>query len=143
MKVEPFLVASTVNIIVAQRLVRKICDSCKVAAKIPYRDLAGHLSPHIIQKHFGVDVAEVQVFQGKGCKACHMSGFQGRLGVFEVLEVSEKIRKLIVEKNDSDVILKAAIEEGMTTMLDDGLDKVAKGVTSISEVLRVTKTENA
>ena len=65
------------------------------------------------------------------------------MGVFEVLEVSEKIRKLIVEKNDSDVILKAAIEEGMTTMLDDGLDKVAKGVTSISEVLRVTKTENA
>jgi len=65
------------------------------------------------------------------------------LGVFEVLEVSERIRKLIVEKNDSDVILKAAIEEGMTTMLDDGLNKVAKGVTSLSEVLRVTKTETA
>jgi len=141
MKVEPFLVASTVNIIVAQRLVRKICESCRIAVKIPYKDLAGHLSAEIIHKHFGPVASEVQVYQGKGCKACHMSGFQGRLGVFEVLEVSEKIRKLIVEKNDSDVILRAAIEEGMTTMLDDGLDKVAHGITSISEVLRVTKTE--
>jgi len=143
MKVEPFLVASTVNIIVAQRLIRKICDSCRTAVKIPYQDLATHLSPEIIQRHFGADIVEVQVYQGKGCKACHMSGFQGRLGVFEVLEVSERIRKLIVEKNDSDVILRAAVEEGMTTMLDDGLNKVAAGVTSLSEVLRVTKTETA
>jgi len=142
MKVEPFLVASTVNIIVAQRLIRKICDSCRTAVKIPYQDLASHLSPEIIQKHFGANIVEVQVYQGKGCKVCHMSGFQGRLGVFEILEVSEKIRKLIVEKNDSDVILRAAVEEGMTTMLDDGLDKVAQGITSLSEVLRVTKTEN-
>jgi type IV pilus assembly protein PilB len=143
MQVEPFLVASTVNIIVAQRLVRKICDVCKTVTKIPYQDLASHLSPGIIEKHFGTNLTEIQVYQGKGCKTCHMSGFQGRLGVFEVLEVSERIRKLIVEKNDSDVILKAAIEEGMTTMLDDGLDKVAHGLTSISEVLRVTKTETA
>ena len=141
MKVEPFLVASTVNIIVAQRLVRKICESCRIPVKIPYQDLASHLSPEIIQKHFGLNITEIQVYQGKGCKACHMSGFQGRLGVFEVLEVSERIRKLIVEKNDCDVILRAAIEEGMTTMLDDGLNKIAKGVTSVSEVLRVTKTE--
>jgi type II secretory ATPase GspE/PulE/Tfp pilus assembly ATPase PilB-like protein len=143
MKVEPFLVASTVNIIVAQRLIRKICDSCRTAVKIPYQDLASHLSPEIIQKHFGANIVEVQVYQGKGCKVCHMSGFQGRLGVFEILEVSERIRKLIVEKNDSDVILRAAVEEGMTTMLDDGLDKVAQGITSLSEVLRVTKTETA
>lgn len=143
MKVEPFLVASTVNIIVAQRLVRKICDSCKVPVKIPYRDLASHLSPETIKTHFGEETSEVQVYQGQGCKACHMSGFQGRVGVFEVLEVNEKIRKLIVEKNDSDVILKKAIEEGMTTMLDDGLNKVAQGITSVSEVLRVTKTETA
>jgi general secretion pathway protein E len=146
MKVEPFLVASTVNIIVAQRLIRKICDFCKVAVKIPYKNLASHLSADIIRRHFGAnitEVTEIQVYQGKGCKACHMSGFQGRLGVFEILEVSEKIRKLIVEKNDSDVILKAAMEEGMTTMLDDGLNKVAKGLTSLSEVLRVTKTENS
>ncbi len=143
MKVEPFLVASTVNIIVAQRLVRKICDNCKTPVKIPYRDLAAHLSPATISAHFGEEARELQVYQGQGCKVCHMSGFQGRVGVFEVLEVSEKIRKLIVEKNDSDVILKKAIEEGMTTMLDDGLDKVAKGVTTLSEVLRVTKTETA
>jgi type II secretory ATPase GspE/PulE/Tfp pilus assembly ATPase PilB-like protein len=124
-------------------LIRKICDSCRTAVKIPYQDLASHLSPEIIQKHFGANIVEVQVYQGKGCKVCHMSGFQGRLGVFEILEVSERIRKLIVEKNDSDVILRAAVEEGMTTMLDDGLDKVAQGITSLSEVLRVTKTETA
>jgi type IV pilus assembly protein PilB len=143
MKVEPFLVASTVNIIVAQRLVRKICESCRARIKMSYADLAGQLSPETIQKHFGASTDDIQVYDGQGCKACHMSGYQGRLGVFEILEVNEKIRKLIVEKNDSDVILKAAIEEGMTTMLDDGLDKVAQGITSIREVLRVTKTETS
>jgi len=92
MKVEPFLVASTVNIIVAQRLIRKICDACKTAVKIPYHDLASHLSPEIIQKHFGHPITEVQVYQGKGCKACHMSGFRegwGFLKFWRFLKESE------------------------------------------------------
>ena len=70
-----------------------------------------------------------------------MTGYEGRIGVFEVLEVSPKIKKLIAEKNDSDIIVQTAMEEGMTTMLEDGLEKVSKGVTTIEEVLRVTKVE--
>ena len=72
---------------------------------------------------------------------CHNTGYLGRLGVFEVLEVSKDIRRLIAEKADSDSITKQAVMEGMETMLDDGLDKVLKGMTTIEEVIRVTKVE--
>lgn len=140
MKVEPFLVSSTVNVIIAQRLVRKICDQCRASVPVPRADLVKHLSEEVITTHFGKG-ENIQVYQGKGCKLCHMSGYQGRVGVFEILEVSKQIRKLIVQKNDSDVIFKQAVAEGMTTMLDDGLDKIAKGMTTINEILRVTKTE--
>ena len=141
MKIEPFLVASTVNIIVAQRLVRKICEMCKASFNILQADLVKNLPQEIVLKHFG-DKQEFTIYQGKGCKICHNTGYAGRFGVYEVLEVSKEIKKLIAEKKDSDEILKKAIDEGMTTMLDDGLEKVAKGVTTIEEVLRVTKVES-
>ena len=140
MKVEPFLVASTVNVIIAQRLVRKICDSCKDALTIKRSEVMKNIPAENLQRSFG-DKAELPVFQGKGCKVCHMTGYAGRIGVFEVLEISPLIKKLITEKNDSDIILKQALKEGMTTMLDDGLFKVAKGDTTFEEVLRVTKVE--
>lgn len=141
MKVEPFLVASTVNIIIAQRLLRKICDSCKMSVSMDRLELGKHIPQPAIEKHFG-KTSELTFYQGRGCKVCHNTGFSGRLGIFEVLEVSKTIRKLISEKSDSDDINKQAIDEGMSTMLDDGLDKVAKGLTSIGEVIRVTKVEN-
>ncbi len=141
MKVEPFLVASTVNIIIAQRLVRKICDMCRISYDINKTELIKNLPADIIHKHFG-EKTEVRLYRGRGCKICHSTGYSGRLGIFEVLEVSKDIRTLITEKNDSDVITKQAIKEGMTTMLDDGLNKVARGVTTIEEVLRVTKVES-
>lgn len=140
MKVEPFLVASTVNVIIAQRLVRKICEMCKSSYDYPRNELEKNLPANIVKKHFG-DKPEARLYRGRGCKICHSTGYTGRLGVFEVLEVSKDIRTLITEKNDSDVILKKAIEEGMTTMLDDGLNKVSRGVTTLEEVLRVTKVE--
>ncbi len=141
MKVEPFLVASTVNIIIAQRLVRKICDMCKTAVTTSVEELKKHLPEDSIKKHFGSDTT-LTLYKGKGCKICHFTGYNGRLGVFEVLEVTKDIRKLISEKNDSDIINGKAIEEGMTTMLDDGLDKVKKGLTTVDEVVRVTKVES-
>ncbi len=141
MKVEPFLVASTVNIIIAQRLVRKICDMCKVGVRIQRSEVVKHIPEEKIAKHFGMG-EEIPMYQGRGCKTCHTTGYLGRIGVFEVIDMTETIRKLITEKNDSDVITKQAILEGMTTMLDDGLDKVAKGRTTIEEVLRVTKVES-
>lgn len=140
MKVEPFLVASTVNVIIGQRLVRKICEMCKASLEIDRNDLRQNLSIELINKHFG-ESDKVRIYQGKGCKVCHSTGYAGRLGVFEVLEVSKEIKRLIVERSDSDVILKMAMEEGMTSMLEDGLDKVVRGLTTVEEVLRVTKVE--
>lgn len=140
MKVEPFLVASTVNIIVAQRLVRKICDSCKTAMTMTIDELKKHLPPQVIQKHFEGG-REITTYRGKGCNICHATGYSGRVGIFEVLEVTKGIRKLITEKSDSDVIAQAAVAEGMNTMLDDGLEKVLKGLTTIEEVIRATKVE--
>ncbi len=140
MSIEPFLVASTVNIIIAQRLVRKICEICKTSYTIPVTELVKNLPEDMVRKHFG-DKPEIQVYKGRGCKACHSTGYTGRVGLFEVLEVSKEIRKLITLKSDSDVITSKAIEEGMITMLEDGLAKVARGVTTIEEALRVTKVE--
>ncbi len=141
MKIEPFLVASTVNVIIGQRLIRKICDMCKTSYTANEDELTKQLPGAIIKKYFG-EKKEIRLYKGAGCTLCHGTGYSGRIGLFEVLEVTKEIKKLITEKVDSDVILKHAIDEGMTTMLDDGLMKVAKGVTTIQEVLRVTKVES-
>lgn len=140
MKVEPFLVASTVNIIIAQRLIRQICDMCRTSHDVSLEDLMKNIPVDIIKKHFG-SKKELRVYRGSGCKVCHFTGYIGRVGLFEVLEVTSQIKKLIIEKASSDIILKQAVVEGMTTMLDDGLDKVISGATSIEEVLRATKVE--
>lgn len=140
MKVEPFLVASTVNLIVAQRLVRKICNSCKIEKTIKRSEVLKDIPEESVVKHFG-NMEDIKVCIGQGCKICHYTGYAGRIGIFEVIEITETIKKLIVDKNDSNVIKKEAMQEGMTTMLDDGLKKVAKGITTIEEVFRVTKVE--
>jgi len=137
MKVEPFLVASTVSIIIAQRLVRKICESCKTQTTLKRSDMEKNISEEMIKKHFPI-TEDIAMYKGKGCKVCHFTGYSGRIGIFEVLEITDKIRKLITEKNDSNIIAQRAIEEGMTTMLDDGFEKIIKGITTFEEVLRVT-----
>jgi len=141
MSIEPFLVASTVNVIIAQRLVRKICEICKGTRTITRDELLGNLPPEIVDKYIG-EKNSVTIYQGAGCKICHLTGYSGRIGVFEVLEITKSIRDLIIKRQDADVISQKAIEEGMTTMLDDGLEKVIKGLTTIEEVLRVTKIQN-
>lgn len=141
MKVEPFLVASTVNVIIAQRLVRQICSSCKTEEKMEASEIVKHFPEELVQKYFG-SATEITVHKGKGCKICRNTGYAGRVGLFEVLEVTKGIRQLISGKSDSDIIAQAAIKEGMKTMLDDGLAKVAEGITTMEEVIRVTKVEN-
>ena len=141
MNVEPFLVASTVNVIIAQRLVRKICEICKSTRDITKEELLKNLPPEIINKYVEKKTT-VTIYQGAGCKICHMTGYSGRIGVFEVLEITKAIRDLITKRQDADVILQKAIQEGMTTMLDDGLEKVFQGLTTIEEVLRVTKIQS-
>lgn len=141
MDVEPFLVASTVNVIIAQRLMRKICDMCKTSLVTSTEELLNQVPKVALHKVFG-DKTEIRIYQGKGCKLCHMTGYKGRVGAFEVLEVTKPIKELITKKQDADALLKQAQLEGMTTMLEDGLMKVAKGITTIEEVLRVTKVES-
>ncbi|MBI2613776.1 MAG: type II/IV secretion system protein [Candidatus Levybacteria bacterium] len=141
MNIEPFLVASTVNVIIAQRLVRKICEMCKGTRVITKEELLKNLPQEIINKYIG-EKNSIIIYQGSGCKICHLTGYSGRIGVFEVLEVTKDIRDLITKRQDSDVLLQKAIEQGLTTMLDDGLEKVMKGLTTIEEVLRVTKIQN-
>lgn len=141
MDVEPFLVASTVNVIVAQRLLRKICEMCKGSFSVTRNEMLQNLSEKFVNKYFGTK-QDMYVYKGAGCAVCHKSGYSGRVGVFEVLEVTNNIRKLITQKADADIILKQAIiDYGMDTMLDDGMKKVVQGVTTIEEVLRVTKVE--
>ncbi|OGH17857.1 MAG: hypothetical protein A3C22_03275 [Candidatus Levybacteria bacterium RIFCSPHIGHO2_02_FULL_37_10] len=140
MNVEPFLVASTVNAIIAQRLVRKICEMCKSTRNITKEELLKNLPAEIVNRFIG-GKASMIIYQGTGCKICHLTGYSGRIGVFEVLEVTKNIKDMITKRQDSDVIMQKAIEEGMTTMLDDGLEKVIRGLTTIEEVLRVTKIQ--
>lgn len=141
MDIEPFLVASTVNVIIAQRLIRKICEMCKTSVNITQSELTKNIPLDSVKKHFGNE-KEIRIYKGAGCKICHNTGYSGRIGIFEVLEVSKEIKKLILGRSDSDVITSLAIEEGMATMLDDGLEKVRKSVTTLEEVLRVTKVES-
>lgn len=140
MHIEPFLVSSTINVIVAQRLIRKICEMCKASSSIKKDDLLLNLPEEVVRKHFGTE-DEFRIYKGQGCEVCHNSGYSGRIGIFEVLEVTPGIKKLINQKSDASAILAQAVKEGMETMLDDGLNKVKSGLTSIEEVLRVTKIE--
>jgi type IV pilus assembly protein PilB len=142
MNVEPFLVASTVNGIIAPRLIRKICEMCKQSQAVTLESLAQKIPKEYVQKYFGT-TPEVHIYKGAGCSICHHSGYQGRIGLFEVLEVTKDIKELITKRIDADMITQQAIKEGMTTMLEDGLKKVSKGLTTIEEVLRVTNVELA
>jgi len=103
-------------------------------------EMVKNFPSEVVKKVYGSS-KDMKAFKGQGCKACHGTGYLGRIGLFEVLEVSNTIRRLITEKKDSDLITKAAIDEGMTTMLLDGLIKVREGTTTIDEILRVAKSE--
>jgi type IV pilus assembly protein PilB len=140
MKVEPFLVASTVSIIIAQRLVRHICDQCKQSSTITSEELIKNFPSEVVKRAFGSGKT-LNIYKGKGCKLCRGTGYSGRVGIFEVLAVTKTIKKLIVEKAEADIIAREAAKEGMKTMLEDGLEKVARGITTIEEILRVTKSE--
>jgi type IV pilus assembly protein PilB len=113
---------------------------CKTSYTVTRTDLLQNLPPEIIDKHFA-DKQEIRIYKGAGCKICHSTGYVGRVGVFEILEVTPKVKQLIIEKAEADEIGRVARAEGMNTMLDDGINKVVKGVTTIEEVLRVTKVE--
>ncbi|MEK9154842.1 MAG: GspE/PulE family protein [Patescibacteria group bacterium] len=136
-----FLLSSTVNMIVAQRLVRKICSFCIESYPITpeiKRLIMAQLSA-VPETPIKAKNLPTRLFRGKGCKICNNSGFHGQIGVFEVLRVTDSIRELLLKLVPVGEIRKRAIKEGMTTLFEDGLDKVERGTTTIEEVLRVIR----
>jgi general secretion pathway protein E len=131
--VEGFLLKSTLRAVIAQRLVRKLCDRCKTQRKLSPADFAADPRYSAV----GLKVGET-IFEPGKCERCGGTGYRGRLGVFEVLQITEDVRRLINIQTDSVSIDKAAILAGMTTMVDDGAAKCRAGVTSPAEILRVT-----
>ena len=130
MGIEPFLIASSVTLIIAQRLVRKLCPNCKVKYK-PSAE---------VLKSLGLTEKEAQnitFYKAVGCKECSETGYRGRLAIFEMMPMTNTIAKLTVEKADAKIIRTAAIKEGMTLLVQDGLDKIKEGLTTIDEVLSV------
>jgi len=139
MNVQPFLAASSVNVIIAQRLVRTICSKCRVSSEINANDLKKYLDEKVIAKHFGINNPKVRVYQGKGCPVCHETGYAGRIGIFEVLLMKDNIRQAIIDRKDVAAIQEVAIKNNLTTMVDDGLKKIKQGITTLEEVLREIK----
>ena len=131
MGIEPFLVATSVHLICAQRLIRKICGECKGELKTPIQTL--------INAGFSPEEAKsIQSFKGEGCPRCNGTGYKGRVGLYEVMEISEDIQELILVGASAREIRRKAVEEGMLTLRSSGLAKIKAGMTTLDEVLRET-----
>jgi type IV pilus assembly protein PilB len=128
MGIEPFLVSSAIDCVVAQRLVRVLCKHCKRSQK---------LSAWVLEEH---GLADAKPFEAVGCSRCAGSGYRGRVGVYEVMTVSEQIRGLILEHAAVDAMASVAVSDGMRRLREDGLEKVREGVTSIAEIERMTSS---
>jgi len=131
MGIEPFLVATSVNLICAQRLVRRICQNCKEPLEIPQQALLDAGYPQ-------EEVATTKIFVGKGCGNCNRSGYKGRVGLYEVMEINDELRELILVGASALELKKKAIDQGMLTLRKSGLTKTAQGLTTLEEVLRET-----
>ncbi|NNE68054.1 MAG: type IV-A pilus assembly ATPase PilB [Pyrinomonadaceae bacterium] len=131
MGIEPFLVATSVNLIQAQRLIRRICSECKEEHEIPVEGL--------IEIGFSEEEAdELTMYKGKGCDRCNNTGYKGRVGLFEVMEMTDELRELVIIGASSIEIRKKAIETGMLSLRDSGLQKLRDGITTIEEVVKET-----
>jgi len=140
MGVEPFLITSSVNAVVGQRLVRKICDKCREKVEIPramLQQIKDEFSAMPSGQMKNINLEQLVFYHGRGCSECN-NGYSGRLGIFEVLSMSSQIEELAVKKAPASDIKKAAIANGMITMTQDGLIKALKGITTVDEIMRVT-----
>jgi type IV pilus assembly protein PilB len=134
MGIEPFLVASSVNLVLAQRLVRRICSACKQPVQLNEEVLSElQLDP--------ASVKGVTFYEGAGCVDCNNTGYRGRQGVYEVMTMSPKVRDLVLERASAGEIKKTAIEEGMLTLRRDGLEKLKRGLTTTEEILKETAAD--
>jgi type IV pilus assembly protein PilB len=129
MGIEPFLVASAVDCVVAQRLARTLCSHCKKRTIIP---------AEVLREHGFAAQFDIEAYDAVGCNRCGGMGYRGRIGLFEVMVMSEQIRTLTLQHAPADQIERAAVEQGMRRIREDGLDKVKSGLTSMAEIARVT-----
>jgi type II secretion system protein E len=134
MGIEPYLVSSSVEGIIAQRLVRLVCPHCK----IPFLPDEEALCGIGLSKK---DLANTALYVGKGCELCRYTGYRGRTGIYEIVILDDKLRSLILTRTQANTIKQAAVEQGMKTLHQDGCDKILKGLTTIEEVLRVTQED--
>jgi len=132
MGIEPFLVATGLECVVAQRLARRLCDECHQPVKITAQELRDN--------GFEYDGGEMDAYEPGGCVRCGGIGYRGRIGIYEVMVISSELRSLILRKASGDEIATAAVEAGMRRLRQDGLEKVRQGITSVPEVLRVVGT---
>ena len=132
MGIKPYLVASTVQCVMAQRLVRTICPSCREAHKPSEEEIA------VLSLDAGQS-KDFELYKGRGCSACSNTGFKGRMGIYELLVMNDRLRELVLENTPSTVLCKKAREFGMRTLKEDGVEKVKRGYTTIEEILRVTQ----
>ena len=133
MGIEPYLVSSSLELVAAQRLVRLICPKCK--EQTPPEDVAK------LRSEFGDEIPDV-IYRGKGCRNCQGTGYRGRQGLFELMPVTDEIRAMIIERTSSRVIRKLAVQQGMTSLREDGWRLIREGRTTPEEVLRMTKDED-
>jgi len=136
--IEPYLIASSVEVFIAQRLVRVICDKCKADDRGQMSEVRAQIE-NDLKDEIREKKLEIKIYKGKGCKACNNTGYMGRTGIYEFLLVNDEIRKLILQKTSSDIINKKAVELGMKVLRQDGWEKVLAGITTPEEVMRVTQ----
>jgi len=143
MGVKPFVIAPALNAIIAQRLVRKLCEDCKEETKLDPFMLENVIKVlGEIPKSANVKIpaaTDLKFFHGSGCEKCNHSGYRGRIGIYEVIAKSDELEKLMFSGASTSDLKKYAIEHGMVTMMQDGLLKVLQGITDVEEVFRVTK----
>jgi type II secretory ATPase GspE/PulE/Tfp pilus assembly ATPase PilB-like protein len=134
MGIEPFLVSSSLECLIAQRLIRVLCPKCKVMVK-PRPELLAQI------KDVEFDPHKIEFYEGKGCEECRFTGYRGRTGIYEIILITEPIREMILARASSQQVKQKAVTQGMRTLRQDGLGKVLKGITTLSEVIRVTQQE--
>ena len=142
--VEPFLISSSVIAVIAQRLLRVLCDECKEAYQ-PDDETLRQLRQIKIKEDLGdtalpADKDTITIYRSVGCPKCFYSGYKGRIGIYEIMVLNESLQNMILKTHDSHQIKKEAARQGMTSLYDDGIQKVLDGTTTIEEVLRVTQT---
>ncbi|MCK4532330.1 type IV-A pilus assembly ATPase PilB [bacterium] len=134
MGIEPFLTSSTIIMVIAQRLVRVICKKCKESYEVPFDSVSG-LG---VTKEMVGGSDKVTLYKGKGCDNCTNTGYRGRLACYEVMEINDRIRDLVLERASTHVVKQAACEEGMLTLREAAVKKLLSGTTTVEEVMRVT-----